>query len=133
MGTGWGLRLAGDGTDGIYDRVEYQYNRLGHAIWTKDQNGTIHEYAFDGVLRIEHAYEVRGMVASITSFDATTDASAGLRLESVRYPMSAAECLSSDQRVCQDRYIRRPVKHKIRLERSLVPTGVKLTHTQTSE
>ena len=141
------MRLAGDGTDGIYDRVEYQYNRLGHAIWTKDQNETVHEYAFDGlgrqtadrvtlpqgseiddsVLRIEHGYEVRGMVASITSFDATTggnavnqvlreyddwglldkeyqehagevdanslyvqynyaDASAGLRLESVRYP-----------------------------------------------
>ncbi|MDZ7620794.1 MAG: RHS repeat-associated core domain-containing protein [Patescibacteria group bacterium] len=139
--------VLGDGIDGVYDRVEYKYNRLGHVIWTKDQNETVHEYAFDGVgrqtadrvtlpqgseiddsvLRIEHGYEVRGMVASITSFDATTggnavnqilreyddwglltkeyqehagevdantlyvqynyaDASAGLRLESVRYP-----------------------------------------------
>ena len=36
----------GDGTDGTYDRVEYKFNRLGQTTWTKDQNGTIHQYEF---------------------------------------------------------------------------------------
>ncbi len=78
----------GNGTDGVYDRVEYAYNRLGERIAVKDQNGTVHQYAFDAlgrqtqdrvttvgtgvddnVLRIQRTYEVRGMVASITSYD----------------------------------------------------------------
>jgi YD repeat-containing protein len=50
-GTGCALRLLGDGIDGVYDRVEYKYNRLGHVIWTKDPNETVHEYAFDGLGR----------------------------------------------------------------------------------
>ncbi len=78
----------GNGTGGVYDRVEYAYNRLGERIAVKDQNGTVHQYAFDAlgrqtqdrvttvgtgvddnVLRIQRTYEVRGMVASITSYD----------------------------------------------------------------
>jgi len=51
MGTGYVLRLLGDGTADTYERVEYKYNRLGHATWTKDQNETVHEYAFDGMGR----------------------------------------------------------------------------------
>jgi hypothetical protein len=74
----------GDGIDETYDRVEYQYNRLGQTVWTKDQNEMVHEYAFDDVgrqtddkvttlgtnvdgtvRRISREYEVRGMVASV--------------------------------------------------------------------
>jgi len=85
----------GDGTDGVYDRVEYRYNRQGQVTQMKDPGGTVHEYAFDGlgrqtadkattlgtnidgsVRRIERSYEVRGMVASITSYDATTGGNA---------------------------------------------------------
>ena len=33
-------------TDGIYDRVEFKYNRQREAIWKKDQNRTIHEYDY---------------------------------------------------------------------------------------
>jgi hypothetical protein len=57
---------------------------VGETVWTKDQNETVHEYAFDGlgrqtadkvttlgtnvdgtVRRISREYEVRGMVASV--------------------------------------------------------------------
>jgi len=61
-------------------------------VSSKDQNETVHEYVFDAlgrqtadkvtlpggspidasVLRVERGYEVRGMVASVTSYDATT-------------------------------------------------------------
>ncbi len=81
----------GNGTDTVFDRVEYEYNRLGQQTEFKDQNGTVHEYSYDSrgrktadavttlatgldnsVLRIERDYEVRGMVASITSYDAAS-------------------------------------------------------------
>ena len=84
-----------DGSDATYDRVEYRYNRLGQQTHATDQNGTVHEYAFDGlgrqtadrvttvgpgidgsVRRIERSYEVRGMVASITSYDASSGGNA---------------------------------------------------------
>ena len=77
-----------DGDDATYDRVEYEYNRQGETVRTKDQNETVHEYLFDllgrqttdkvtafgtnidqTVQRISRTYEVRGMVASITSHD----------------------------------------------------------------
>jgi hypothetical protein len=29
----------------------YKYNRLGQTVWTRDQNETVHEYAFDGLGR----------------------------------------------------------------------------------
>ena len=78
----------GDGVDGIYDRVEFKYNRQGQVIWKKDQNGTVHEFDYDSlgrpmadkvttvgtgvddaVLRIAKSYEVRGMVDKLTSYD----------------------------------------------------------------
>ena len=84
----------GDGVDGIYDRVEFKYNRQGQVIWKKDQNGTVHEFDYDSlgrpmadkvttvgtgvddaVLRIAKSYEVRGMVDKLTSYDAATDGS----------------------------------------------------------
>ncbi len=37
----------GDGTDSTYDRVEYEYNRLGQQTEFKDQNGTVHTYSYD--------------------------------------------------------------------------------------
>lgn len=43
-----------NGTDGVYDRVEYEYNRLSEIIQKHDQNGTIHQYDHDGLGRIIH-------------------------------------------------------------------------------
>ncbi len=81
----------GDGTDGVFDRIEFCYNRQSQEISKKDQNGSIHQYAYDAlgriitdkvttlgsgvdgaVRRIETAYEVRGMVETLTSYDAAT-------------------------------------------------------------
>jgi len=79
-----------DGNDGVFDRVEYSYNRLGEMIEAKDQAGTVHAYDYDklgrithdrvtnlgpgvddAVLRISREYEVRGMLKRITSYDST--------------------------------------------------------------
>ncbi|HQG48456.1 MAG TPA: hypothetical protein PK373_05155, partial [Sedimentisphaerales bacterium] len=81
----------GNGSDGVYDRVEYSYNRQSERIEKTDQNGTVHVYGFDAlgrmihdrvtwvgsgidnaVRRISTTYEVRGMVASLTSYDDST-------------------------------------------------------------
>ncbi len=81
----------GDGTDGVYDRLEYTYNRQGERTEKKDQNGTVHAYQFDALGRVLHdqvttlgtnidgavrrmstTYEVRGMVESITHYDNAT-------------------------------------------------------------
>ncbi|MDY0170673.1 MAG: hypothetical protein RBS80_29295 [Thermoguttaceae bacterium] len=81
----------GDGADGVFDRVEYEYNRLGETIQKKDQNGTVHTYDYDplgrqvgdrvtelgegvdgAVRRIERTFEVRGLPETITSFDSPT-------------------------------------------------------------
>jgi YD repeat-containing protein len=35
------------GSGGVYDRVEYKYNRLGDVIAVKDQNETVHEFDYD--------------------------------------------------------------------------------------
>jgi RHS repeat-associated protein len=78
----------GNGTDGIYDRVEYKYDRLGELIELEDQNETIHAYEYDKlgrllhdkvtalgegvddtILRISREYEVRGMLRTVTSAD----------------------------------------------------------------
>ena len=40
----------GNGTDGIYDRVEHRYNRLGQVKETKDQNGTVHALEYDALV-----------------------------------------------------------------------------------
>jgi RHS repeat-associated protein len=78
----------GNGPDGIYDRVEYCYNRQGERTQMKDQNGTVHAYLYDllgrqledqvtvlgtgidgSVQRITTSYEVRGFVETITSYN----------------------------------------------------------------
>ena len=43
-----------NGSDGIADRVEFQYNRLGERVWKKDQNGSIHTYEYDNLGRVIH-------------------------------------------------------------------------------
>ncbi len=77
----------GNGADGVYDRVEYRYNRQGERIDKKDQNGTIQQFQYDSrgretavtvttlgtnvdgsVRRITRSHEVRGMVEQITSY-----------------------------------------------------------------
>ena len=35
-------------TTGVYDRVEYEYNRQRQPMKLKDQNGSVHEYVYDG-------------------------------------------------------------------------------------
>ncbi len=77
----------GDGPDTTYDRVEMKYNRLGQLIERKDQRQTVHTMDYDklgrvvhdrvtglgsadgSVRRITRSYEVRGMLASIASYD----------------------------------------------------------------
>ncbi len=98
--------LSGTGSDGAYDRVELTYNRLHQVIERKDQRETVHvmEYdalgrllhdritslgrsgeAVDGaVRRISHSYEVRGMLASVTSYD-NAAVGAGAALNEVAY------------------------------------------------
>jgi YD repeat-containing protein len=79
-----------DSTGGS-DRLSFAYNRQGEVIQVTDQNGTVHAYDYDllgrktqdrvtvlgtgvdgAVLRIATTYEVRGMVASVTSYDNAT-------------------------------------------------------------
>jgi RHS repeat-associated protein len=78
----------GNGLDGLYDRVEYRYDRLGELTELKDQNETVHAYEYDklgrllhdkvtvvgdgiddAILRISREYEVRGMLKTVTSAD----------------------------------------------------------------
>src|SRR5262249_46361077 len=70
------------------DRVEYKYNRLGQVTEVKDQNGTVHALEYDAlgrllhdrvttlasgvdgaVRRISRAYEERGLLETLTSYD----------------------------------------------------------------
>ena len=37
----------GDGTDGVYDRIELKYNRQGQRIELKDQLASVHTYELD--------------------------------------------------------------------------------------
>jgi RHS repeat-associated protein len=81
----------GNGVDGVFDRVEFKYNRQGERIEKKDQNGTVHVYEFDPLGRVIHdrvttlgtgidgavrrtstTYEVRGMREKVTSCDNAT-------------------------------------------------------------
>jgi RHS repeat-associated protein len=81
----------GNGTDGVYDRIEFKYNRQGEATEIKDQNETVHNFDYDllgrrihdrvttlgsgvdgAVRRISTTYEVRGMADKITSWNGET-------------------------------------------------------------
>jgi len=81
----------GNGADGVYDRVELKYNRLGEAKEKKDQLATVHTHEYDklgrltqdrvtalgsgvdnALKRISRSYEVRGMLQKITSYDNST-------------------------------------------------------------
>lgn len=85
---------AADGPDGIYSRLEYSYNRQGQQTVFKDADGTTHAYDYDkmgnitadrvtvlaaglddAVLRIGTTYDVRGLTAKVTSYDAATSGS----------------------------------------------------------
>ena len=69
------------------DQVTYEYNLQSQVQQKQDQNGNVHQYSFDGlgrttsdavttlgsgvddgVLRIDTAYEIRGMVSQVTSY-----------------------------------------------------------------
>jgi YD repeat-containing protein len=73
------------------DVVSYAYNRQGQMRTTTDQRGTVHTFYFDklgrrtndcvtsvgsntssGILQIASAYEIRGMVQTVTSYDSAT-------------------------------------------------------------
>jgi RHS repeat-associated protein len=70
------------------DQVAFTYNRQGELVTRADQNGTVHEFDYDllgrriedrvttlgegvdgTVRRMSTDYEVRGMIASVTSYD----------------------------------------------------------------
>ena len=44
----------GNGTDGIYDRIEFKYNRQGEVTEIKDQNETVHAFDYDKLGRRIH-------------------------------------------------------------------------------
>ena len=73
------------------DQVTYTYNRQSQVVTKQDQNGTVHTYNFDllgrptqdcittlgagvdgTVLQVATAYEVRGMVSGVTSYNNAT-------------------------------------------------------------
>ena len=87
--------LLGDGTDGVFDRIEFCYDRQSQRTSKQDQNGSIHAYEYDAMGRMTHdrvttvgsgvdgsvrrigtEYEERGMVTRVTSYDAATDGNA---------------------------------------------------------
>ena len=88
LGARYVAPVLGDGPSGVYNRVEYAYNGQGQIVTKKDQNGTVHEFVYDGlgrltqdsvaeagtgidtsVLSIGTSYEVRGMPQNFTSYD----------------------------------------------------------------
>lgn len=104
----------GDGADGVYDRVEYKYNRQGEVTWKKDQNGTVHEYDYDdhgrrtqdrvttvgtgvddAVLRIGSSYDARGQAEEITSCDNAT-AGSGSTVNQVVFEYDEVGLLSKE-------------------------------------
>ena len=79
-----------NGLDGVADRVEFVYNRVGERMAKRDQNGTVHSYEYDNLGRLLHdrvttlavgvdgtvrristTYDVIGNVKNITSYDAS--------------------------------------------------------------
>lgn len=104
----------GNGTDTIYDRVEYKYNRLGQVKEIKDQNASVRTLEYDAlgrllhdrvttvgsgvdnaVLRISRTYEVRGMVEKVTSVNNATVGS-GTVVNEVQYAYNTFGQLTAD-------------------------------------
>ena len=99
-------------SSGAGDLIEFTYNRQGQVTSRKDQLGTVHQYLFDGlgrtiqdvvaamgdgvdgaVQRIDTAYEVRGLVSGLTSFNAP---SGGTVVNDVRLDYNDFRQLVSD-------------------------------------
>jgi YD repeat-containing protein len=104
---------ASDGPDGVYCRLEYTVNRQSQVVTFTDADGTVHAYSYDklgrqisdavtvlgpdlddGVLRIERAYETRGMLAMVTSYNT---ASAGAIVNQVVMVYDAFGNLAADK------------------------------------
>ena len=103
-----------NGTSGVVDRVEFQYNRLGERMAKRDQNGTVHTYDYDNLGRLLHdrvttfgtnvdtavkristAYDVIGNVKSVTSYDNATVGSGNV-VNQVLYEYDTNGLLSKD-------------------------------------
>ncbi len=78
----------------VADRVSYLYNRQSEATRQQDQNGTVHEFVYDklgrrtidrvthlgtdvdgAVRRVDTGFDVRGLVETVTNYDAATSGS----------------------------------------------------------
>jgi RHS repeat-associated protein len=96
------------------DQVSFTYNRQDEVTTVTDQNGTVHSYNYDllgrrtqdrvttlgagvdgAVLRIATAYEVRGMVSGVTSYDNPT-VGAGNVVNDVQLTYNAFGQLTAD-------------------------------------
>jgi len=86
------------GSTSTYNLVEYTHNRQSEVTQMTDQNGTQHDYGFDGlgrqvsdsatlpsgsavdnqVLRIDTAYNLQGSIASTTSYSSTSGGSGNI-------------------------------------------------------
>jgi YD repeat-containing protein len=101
-------------SSGGTDLVAYTYNRQAQRTSRTDQNGTVHQYDFDGLgrltqdrvttlgtgidsalRRIGRGYEVRGMLARITSYDNATVGS-GSVVNEVTFAFNSFGQLTSD-------------------------------------
>jgi RHS repeat-associated protein len=101
------------GPDGVYAQLQYTYNRQGQKVTFIDADGTEHDYAYDqlgrlisdavptlgpglddSILRIERAYEVRGMLQAISSYSA---ASGGTVVNESAFAYDAFRNLITDQ------------------------------------
>ena len=101
------------GPDGVYARLEYSYSRQGQAVTFTDADETVHSYSYDklgrlladaatalgpdvdgAVRRIERAYEKRGMLALVTSYDAVA---AGSIVNQSAFTYDAFANLTEDQ------------------------------------
>ncbi len=83
-----------NGADGVYDRIEYAYNRLGQITGSRDQSGNVRFFGYDGrgrfiidrvttlgtgvdgaVRRIQTAYDNLDHVTQVTSYSHPTSGS----------------------------------------------------------
>ncbi|WP_075088780.1 RHS repeat domain-containing protein [Verrucomicrobium spinosum] len=100
------------GPDGIYARLQYGYNRQAQSTTFTDADGTVHEYVYDklgrllddqittlaahldGAVRcIGNGYDLRGLPAKVTSYDA---ASGGSVVNEVEFVYDAFGNLKED-------------------------------------